>query len=161
MEQPTVVPVAKPNANYVPLRGGQSAKSSATSTQPLREDAPARTEQSKAYMPEQTVTAPIPPRQEARADEEIQNEPYIEAEREIYEEVMIGQQKVKLSIPSQAIRQAQSANSENKNKLAGYWSAQILKGNPQIMSSSLVDPVSMWFEVKNVILKKFESSSKR
>ena len=161
MEQPTVVPVARPNANYVPLRGGQSAKSSATSTQTLREDAPARTEQSKAYMPEQTVTAPIPPRQEARAAKEIQNEPYIESEQEIYEEVMIGQQKVKLSIPSQAIRQAQSANSENKNKLAGYWSAQILKGNPQIMSSSLADPVSMWFEVKNVILKKFESSSKR
>ena len=63
-----------------------------------------------------------------------------------------------LSIPAQAVKQAQMSNAENKNKLAGYWSAQVLKANPQVVSSSFADPVSLWFEVKNIILKKFEGS---
>ena len=82
-----------------------------------------------------------------------------QTETEVYEEVLIGKQNVKLSIPANVIRQAQSASAENKNKLAGYWSAQIIKGNPQMMHASLSDPVAIWFEVKNVILKKFNRSS--
>ena len=81
-----------------------------------------------------------------------------QAEKEIYEEVLIGQQNVELAIPAHVIKQAQLANPESKNKLAGYWSAQIIKGNPHIMKSSLSDPVAIWFEVKNVILKKFNST---
>ena len=61
--------------------------------------------------------------------------------------------------PANVIKQAQLSSTENKNKLAGYWSAQILKGNPNLTHSSVSDPVSMWFEVKNVILKKFNNPS--
>ncbi len=78
-------------------------------------------------------------------------------EKEDYEDVLIGQHKIKLAIPSHVIRQAQLSSNENKNKLAGYWSAQILKANPNLTHLSVADPVSMWFEVKNVILKKFNS----
>ena len=81
-----------------------------------------------------------------------------QVEKEVYEEVLIGQQNVELAIPAHVIRQAQLASSESKNKLSGYWSAQIIKGNPHIMKSSLSDPVAIWFEVKNVILKKFNST---
>ena len=102
--------------------------------------------------------APPPPPQAQAAPEEVV-EPVMEAKpvEEEYEDVMIGQQKIKLAIPAHVIKQAQSANTENKNKLAGYWSAQILKGNPALTHSSMADPVSMWFDVKNVILKKFNS----
>jgi hypothetical protein len=132
-----VVPLAKPSVNYVPIPGGiPLAKPSATNIPPQREEArPVETKQKETKeQPTQTET-------------------------EVYEEVLIGQQKVKLSIPAHVIRQAQLASSENKNKLAGYWSAQIIKVNPHIMRSSLSDPVAIWFEVKNVILKKFNRSS--
>ena len=104
----------------------------------------------------------IPPRrEEARPVEAKQKETEeqpAQVEKEVYEEVLIGQQNVELAIPAHVIRQAQLASSESKNKLAGYWSAQIIKGNPHIMKSSLSDPVAIWFEVKNVILKKFNST---
>jgi hypothetical protein len=130
------VPLAKPSVNYVPIPGVPLAKPSATNNIPSR-------------------------REEARPVEAKQKEPEeqpAQVEKEVYEEVLIGQQKVELAIPAHVIRQAQLASSESKNKLAGYWSAQIIKGNPHIMKSSLSDPVAIWFEVKNVILKKFNST---
>lgn len=131
------VPLAKPAVNYVPIPGGVPlAKPSATNIPPRREEA-----------------RPIEAKQKEKEEQPAQ------VEKEVYEEVLIGQQKVKLSIPAHVIRQAQLASSENKNKLAGYWSAQIIKENPHIMKSSLSDPVAIWFEVKNVILKKFNRSS--
>jgi hypothetical protein len=131
------VPLAKPAVNYVPIPGGVPlAKPSATNIPPRREEA-----------------RPVEAKQKETEEQPAQ------VEKEVYEEVLIGQQKVKLSIPAHIIRQAQLASSENKNKLAGYWSAQIIKENPHIMKSSLSDPVAIWFEVKNVILKKFNRSS--
>jgi general secretion pathway protein A len=129
------VPMAKPAANYVPIPGVPLAKPSAMNI-PLRREA-ARPVEAKQKEPEEQPA---------------------QAEKEIYEEVLIGQQNVELAIPAHVIKQAQLANSESKNKLAGYWSAQIIKGNPHIMKSSLSDPVAIWFEVKNVILKKFNST---
>lgn len=109
--------------------------------------------------PARPVAPPPPPPPQAQAAPDEVVEPVIEAKpvEEEYEDVMIGQQKIKLAIPAHVIKQAQSANNENKNKLAGYWSAQILKGNPALTHSSMADPVSMWFDVKNVILKRFNS----
>jgi len=130
--RPQTVPVAKPSTNYVPTQG---------------------------VSPSRTASN-IPPQQEARPletkQEEAQEQPVM-VENEVYEDVLIGKQKIKLAIPAHVIKQAQSSNNENKNKLAGYWSAQILKGNPNLTHASVSDPVSMWFEVKNVILKKFNS----
>ena len=130
------VPLAKPAANYVPIPGVPLAKPSAINIPPKREAA-----------------RPVEAKQK-----ETEEQPQEQAEKEIYEEVLIGQQNVELAIPAHVIKQAQLANPESKNKLAGYWSAQIIKGNPHIMKSSLSDPVAIWFEVKNVILKKFNST---
>jgi hypothetical protein len=129
------VPLAKPAVNYVPIAGVPLAKPSATNIPPRREEA--RPVEAKQKEPEEQLA---------------------QVEKEVYEEVLIGQQNVELSIPAHVIRQAQLASSESKNKLAGYWSAQIIKGNPHIMKSSLSDPVAIWFEVKNVILKRFNST---
>lgn len=132
--QPRTVPLAKPSTNFVPIPGVPVAK---------------------------TLVKNIPPQQAARPVETKQEEPIeqqTQEEQETFEEVFIGKQKIQLAIPAHVIKQAQSANTENKNKLAGYWSAQILKGNPQMMHSSLSDPVTVWFEIKNIILKKFNSA---
>jgi hypothetical protein len=133
--KPKAVPLAKPSVNYVPITGVPLAKPSAIKIPPRREEA--RSVEAK--------------------QKEAKEEP-AQVEKEVYEEVLIGQQKVELAIPAHVIRQAQLASSESKNKLAGYWSAQIIKGNPHIMKSSFSDPVAIWFEVKNVILKKFNST---
>ena len=129
------VPLAKPAVNYVPIQGVPLAKPVVTNIPPKREEA-----------------TPV------EAKQKEPEEQLAQVKKEVYEEVLIGQQNVELSIPAHVIRQAQLASPESKNKLAGYWSAQIIKGNPHIMKSSLSDPVAIWFEVKNVILKKFNST---
>jgi general secretion pathway protein A len=131
--EPKTVPLAKPAA-YVPIKGAPLAKTSVTPVTPQQEIKPVETKQ----------------------QEEMKEQP-AQADQEDYEEVLISKQKVKLTIPTNVIKQAQAANSESKNKLAGYWSAQIVKANPHLMNSPLADPVSIWFDVKNVILKRFNS----
>ena len=155
---PKTVPLAKLSTNYVPIQGVPLARTSANNIPPQREES--KPVGPRTAMPQPPV-APIPPQRESRPVEtkqkEMEEQP-IQAEEEVYEDVLIGKQKIKLAIPANTIRQAQSASAENKNKLAGYWSAQILKGNPQMMHASISDPVAIWFEVKNVILKKFNST---
>ena len=124
------VPLARTSSTYVPLQ--QEAK---------------------------TVETKAAPSAQASSTQEEKKEQPTKAEKEVYEEVLIGKQKIKLSIPNNIIRQAKLASAESKNKLAGYWSAQIIKENPHMMHSPLIDPVSIWFEIKNVILKKFNGTS--
>jgi len=131
--QVKVVPLPKTNANYVPLKGGVKPAATMIRPQQFHKEPPTPVAQ------QQTETS-------------------VDSSNEINEEVIIGQQKIILSIPAQAVKQAQMSNTENKNKLAGYWSAQVLKANPQLVSSTFADPVSLWFEVKNIILKKFDGS---
>jgi hypothetical protein len=156
--EPKAVPLAKPATNFVPIPGVPLSKPSATNIPPRREEA--RPVQPRV-VPELPSARPIPPQMEEVRPEAKQKETKerpAQVEKEVYEEVLIGQQKVELAIPAHVIKQAQLASSESKNKLAGYWSAQIIKENPHIMRSSLSDPVAIWFEVKNVILKKFNST---
>jgi len=75
-------------------------------------------------------------------------------EEEVFEEVLIGSHKFKLTIPKHIIKQAASSDRESANKLAGLWAAQIMKNNEQLTSSPLIDPVSVWNEIKNAILRK-------
>jgi general secretion pathway protein A len=155
---PKTVPLAKSSTNYVPIPGVPLARTSANNIPPQQEES--KPVGPATAMPQSPI-APVPPQRESRPVEtkqkELEEQP-IQAEEEVYEDVLIGKQKIKLTIPANIIKQAQSASTENKNKLAGYWSAQILKGNPQMMHASISDPVAIWFEVKNVILKKFNST---
>ena len=80
-------------------------------------------------------------------------------EEDVNEEVIIGSQKIKLTIPKQMIKQAASSSRERANKMAGYLAAQILKNNQQLISSPLIDPISVWNELKNLILSKMNISS--
>ncbi len=75
-------------------------------------------------------------------------------EEEIYDEVLIGSHKIKLIIPKHIIKQAASSDRESANKLAGVLAAQIMKNNQQLTNSPLIDPVSVWNEIKDIILSK-------
>lgn len=127
---PKVVPLGKTAANPVPVQG----------------------------MPQGRTAPPQPSSSPAETQPLETMEQQTQAEQEVFEEVFVGKQKIRLAIPSHVIKQAQTATNQNKNKLAGYWAAQILKGNPQMMHSSLFDPVTVWFEVKNIVLKKFNNA---
>lgn len=149
-----VIPPLRASAEDIPLQG--RAKAAESKVVPL-----ART--STTYVPLQqeakvVETKTVPPIQASSTPETNEEQPII-AEQEVYEEVLIGKQKVKMSIPDNVIRQAKLANTESKNKLAGYWSAQVIKENPHVMHSPLIDPVSIWFEIKSVILNKFNGTS--
>lgn len=126
----TVVPLARTSSPYVPLP---------------QDNKNVDTEMANSVK----VTSPPEEKEEQPAT----------VEQETCEEVIIGKQKVKMSIPENIIRQAKLVNSESKNKLAGYWSAQIIKENPHVMHSPLIDPVAIWFEIKNVILSKFNGTN--
>jgi hypothetical protein len=65
--------------------------------------------------------------------------------------------KIKIEIPAHIIEQTQSANVEHKRKIAGVLAAQTLEKNPQLTASPAVDPVSVWSEILNVIMKRLES----
>ncbi len=160
--QPQTASIAKPSRNYVPIQGVPPlARTAVSNIPPQREEA--KPVGPRMTMPQQQPSSsPIPSQQETQPVEPKQKEmeaPPAQEENEVYEDIFIGKQKIQLAIPANIIKQAQSASNENKNKLAGYWSAQILKGNPQMMHSSMSDPVAVWFEVKNIILKKFNSAS--
>ena len=149
-----VVPSLRASATDIPLK--RETKTVATKVVPL-----ART--SSTFVPLQQEAKPVEtktatPIQASSTPEANEEQPII-AEQEVYEEVLIGKQKIKMSIPDNVIRQAKLANSESKNKLAGYWSAQVIKENPHVMHSPLIDPVAIWFEIKSVILNKFNGTS--
>ena len=149
-----VVPSLRSSSTDIPLK--RETKTIATKVVPLaRTSSPFVPLQQEVKSVETKTVTPI----QASSTPEVTEEQPIIAEQEVYEEVLIGKQKVKMSIPDNVLRQAKLANSESKNKLAGYWSAQVIKENPHVMHSPLIDPVSIWFEIKSVILNKFNGTS--
>lgn len=75
-------------------------------------------------------------------------------ETERYDEVIIGEHRIELAIPKDILLQVKSFNRESANKSAGFWAAQIIKKNPQLTHSPLADPVYIWNEIKDSILRK-------
>ena len=69
-------------------------------------------------------------------------------------EVRIGENKVKVNISPDFIKQAQSSDQEQCEQIAGVVAAQTLKENPQLTDSPSADPVPIWEEIKNFVLRK-------
>jgi len=78
--------------------------------------------------------------------------------QEVHEEVLVGKHKIILTIPSHIMERSKLSDRDSQSKLAGYWAAQIVKENPLLTNSPLVDPVSIWHELKDVIIKKINSN---
>ena len=90
---------------------------------------------------------------EVRAEAYLPEEKAIEAEED-KDSITIAGQKIKIEIPPQLLEQAQSANSEQKKKIAGVLAAQTLEKNPQLTALPTVDPVSVWSDILNAIISK-------
>lgn len=70
------------------------------------------------------------------------------------DEVIIGEHRIQLGIPKDILKQVKSFNRASANKSAGFWAAQIIKKNPQLTRSPQADPVHIWNEIKDNILRK-------
>ncbi len=71
-----------------------------------------------------------------------------------HDEIIIGEHKIHLAIPKDILERVKSFNRESAYKSAGFWAAQIIRKNPQLTRSPLADPVYIWNEIKDNILKR-------
>jgi type II secretory pathway predicted ATPase ExeA len=94
------------------------------------------------------VLEPETPKETAEIMKEVPTEAPAEAK--------IGEFKIKIDIPPNILEQAQSSNKESRLKIAGVLAAQTLEKYPQLTSSSSADPVSIWSEIRDLILNKLE-----
>ncbi|MDR4505426.1 MAG: AAA family ATPase [Candidatus Scalindua sp.] len=73
------------------------------------------------------------------------------------EELKIGEYKVVVNFSSEFMKQVQSSDPDDCIKLAGVMAAQTLKENPQLAESPASDPVYIWDQIKEFILRKIVS----
>jgi type II secretory pathway predicted ATPase ExeA len=111
-------------------------------------------------IPKEKPAPPSPPRiettpQPAKAIVHPPTEGFLEAEED-KDTITIAGCKIKIEIPPHIMEQSRSANTEQRRKIAGVLAAQTLEKNPQLTASHTVDPVSVWSDILNVIMKKFE-----
>jgi len=66
---------------------------------------------------------------------------------------------VEIEIPPNVFEQAKTADREGKLRIAGVLAAQTLEKYPQLTSSKSSDPVTIWSEIRDIILKKIENKT--
>jgi MSHA biogenesis protein MshM len=74
-------------------------------------------------------------------------------------EMCIGQVRIKIKFPERLMRQSLSSNQEHRFKLAGGLAAETLRKYPHLMTSLSADPVPVWLEVRDFILKRITHES--
>jgi hypothetical protein len=133
-------------------------ETSTSSIQPEINSQPAAIPNIDAGKPEKMKesSAKSPIEDDVSADN-TEEDTYSYLEQAVYEEVMVFDHKIKLTIPGNIIEQSKLSDDDAKSKLAGYWAAQIIKENPQLTNSPLIDPVAIWHEIKDIILEKMNS----
>jgi len=96
----------------------------------------------------------------ALIEEAAEDKPFRESEQgsEAPEEVEIGGYRLVVVVPSDLVNQARSYPPEKRMKLAGALAAQTLQSNQHVLASHVEDPVSIWGEIRNYVLAKFQSS---
>lgn len=75
-------------------------------------------------------------------------------------EIEIGTIKVRVNVPVNLIKRAQSLTQENQIKVAGAVAAQTLQQHPQLVSSDLSDPVHVWGEIRELVLNMLGKAKK-
>ena len=73
------------------------------------------------------------------------------------DEIIVAGHIIRLNIPKAILKQVNSLNPDNANKSAGFWAAQVIKSHPELTGASSVDPVHIWNEIKDNILKRISS----
>ncbi len=79
-----------------------------------------------------------------------------EARSVLYEEALVGKFRIKIGIPLQLLNRAASSTRADRAKLAGRLAGQTLDSYPQLTSEADVDPISLWSEMRSLIVRAFE-----
>ena len=76
--------------------------------------------------------------------------------KDISIEVKIGGLEIAVNIPHHIIRQAQSSTHERRMQTAGVLAAQIMKKHEDLISTSPMDPISVWSYIRDFIASRLE-----
>ena len=76
--------------------------------------------------------------------------------KDISIEVTVGGLKIAVNIPHHIIRQAQSSTHETRMQTAGVLAARIMKKHEDLISTSPMDPISVWSYIRDFIASRLE-----
>ena len=76
--------------------------------------------------------------------------------KEILEEMDVGGYRVSINVPRHIVEQAQSTSHEHRIRVAGALAAQILKKHPELTTSSVADPISIWSDIREFIANRLK-----
>ncbi len=74
-------------------------------------------------------------------------------------EMSIGHVRIKINLPKQLLKQSLSSSQEHRYKLAGGIAAETLKKHPHLITPYSADPVPIWEEIRDFVLKRINHSS--
>ncbi len=124
-----------------PSFGDVSAPAVEASAEPASEEVSAPAVEASAEPASGEVSAPAV---EAAAEPEP-------VAKDITKEVEIKGVKVLIVIPNHLIEQAKTVSPEQRLKIAGVLAAQVLKKQPEILSSPSVDPITLWSDIREIV----------
>ena len=109
----------------------------------------------RPQLPPPPIETIFKPAKEIFPEAKVIQPPAEEAiEEEDKDTVTIAGCKITIEIPPHILEQTQTANTEQKRKIAGVLAAQTLEKNPQLTALPTVDPVSVWSDILNAIMNK-------
>ena len=98
---------------------------------------------------EETEAAP----QDAAAEEVV-------AEHSGTESFVVQGIEIQIEIPPETLQNAPYLNHEQKLRSAGFLAAQALRSNPDLTAHPASDPIMVWSEIRNIMLKRLEGEEK-
>jgi hypothetical protein len=81
-------------------------------------------------------------------------------EQETSWETDVGSFRIRIVVPSNIMRQAESSSPDVRTKIAGSIAAQTLQKYPQLAFSASNDPVVLWSDIRKSILTVMERHTK-
>ena len=75
---------------------------------------------------------------------------------DISAEVEVGGLRIAVNIPHHIVKQARSSTHEHRVKIAGALAAQIMKNHEELTSTTSIDPISLWSEIRDFVLSRLK-----
>ncbi|MCK9275294.1 MAG: AAA family ATPase [Syntrophales bacterium] len=73
------------------------------------------------------------------------------------QEIKLGDHLISIDLPERLVREALASTYESRSRIAGLLAAETMKKYPKLASSCTIDPVSVWGEIRDEVLKRFDS----
>jgi hypothetical protein len=114
------------------------------------EETAAPPEEVLAEAPVEETAAPL---EEVLAEESVKETAPAEEARDPGE-TRIGNYRIRFEIPPEILREAKTCNPEYRTRIAGSLAARAMNENPHLVASPMADPVVIWSEIKEALLRR-------